>query len=455
MTERILVVDDDPDFCVELVRLLEKLGYEVVTRVSADEGLKLALAEDFDLVLTDLRIGTGSGAELCRRIGENRSDVPVVVLTGFGSMEAAVSTLRAGAFDFMTKPFSPAQLELCVRRALEHRRLESEVRSLRRVAQARSSGGEILGRSEAILEVQELVARVAETSATVLITGESGTGKELVARAIHAKSRRASGPFVAINCAALPETLLESELFGHTKGAFTDAKTAKRGLFLEASNGTLFLDEIGELPLTVQAKLLRALEEKKVRPLGDSKEAPFDARIVTATNRDLESRVAERTFREDLYYRINVVHLELPPLRSRGEDVLLLASHFLSKFAERHGKAITGMAPAVLQRVVAYTWPGNVRELQNAMERAVALARFDEVGVDDLPPRIRDYRATDVLVASSDPTELVTMEEVERRYIARVMEAVGGSKSEAAKVLGFDRSTLYRKLDRFKIQGTD
>ncbi len=448
MTPRTLVVDDDPDFCAEVRRMLAKRGHDVVARTSPEEGLAVALGEDLDLVLTDLRMGSLSGVELCRRVVEQKPDLPVVVLTGFGSVESAVATMRAGAFDFLTKPFSPAQLELVVGRALEHRRLRLEVRRLAREARGRVPDAAILGESRAMREVLDFVDRVADTEATVLVTGESGTGKELVARAVHARSRRAGGPLVAINCAALPEALLESELFGHVKGAFTDAKATKRGLFLEAQGGTLFLDEIGEMPLGMQAKLLRALEERKVRPLGAPSEVPFDARLVAATNRDLETLVAEKTFREDLYYRIHVVHVALPPLRARGDDVLALATHFVQRFAERHAKTIDGLEPALLRRLLAYPWPGNVRELQNCIERAVALARGSELSVDDLPPRVRDHKASDVLVASSDPTELVTLEEVERRYIRRVMEAVGGSKSEAARVLGLDRSTLYRKLER-------
>ena len=336
--------------------------------------------------------------------------------------------------------------------ALEHRRLRVEVKRLEREARGRAPEAAILGESRVMREVLDFVDRVAATEATVLVTGESGTGKELVARAVHERSRRARGPFVAINCAALPEALLESELFGYVRGAFTDAKGAKRGLFLEAQGGTLFLDEVGELPIGVQAKLLRALEERKVRPLGATQEVPFDARLVAATNRDLESRVAERAFREDLYYRIHVVHVDLPPLRARGEDVLALATHFLRRFSERHGKVVSGMRGDVVQRLLAYPWPGNVRELQNCMERAVALCLAGEITPEELPPRVRDHRPSDVLVAASDPTELVTMEEVERRYVRRVMEAVGGSKSEAARILGFDRSTLYRKLERYGIR---
>lgn len=255
----------------------------------------------------------------------------------------------------------------------------------------------------------------------------------------------------AINCAALPETLLESELFGHAKGAFTDAKTSRKGLFVEASGGTLFLDELGEMPLGVQAKLLRALEDKKVRPLGGGAEVAFDARIVCATSKDLESEVLEKRFREDLFYRINVVHVELPPLRSRGNDILTLAQLFTERFAKRHEKNVTGFSPTAAEKLLSYAWPGNVRELQNSVERAVALTQFGEITVDDLPPKIRDYKSSHVLLAGSDPAELVTLEEVERRYIQRVMEAVSWSKSEATRVLGIDRSTLYRKLDRYGI----
>lgn len=266
----------------------------------------------------------------------------------------------------------------------------------------------------------------------------------------HARQARVH---VANNCAAMPETLLESELFGHMKGAFTDAKATKRGLFVEASGGTLFLDEIGEMPAGMQAKLLRALEERTVRAVGGTSETPFDARLVTATNRDLESLVESGRFREDLYYRINVVHVELPSLRARGSDVLALAQHFINKLAAPMGKKVTGFSSAVAERLLSYSWPGNVRELQNCVERAIALARFEELTVEDLPPKVREYKPSFVVVATEDPSDLVTMEEVERRYVQRVMEAVGQNKTQAAKVLGFDRTTLYRKLERYKLGG--
>lgn len=451
MSETILVVDDDTDFCIELARTLERRGgYAVTTSTDSDEAERLAQSEPFDLVITDLRMGQRSGTELCRRITAARPDVPVIVATGFGSLEAAVETMRAGAFDFLTKPFSPTQLELSVKRALAKRALVREVTRLRSVVSAANAESAIVGRSAAITTVLDLVTQVAPTTATVLVTGESGTGKELVARALHDGSARAAGPFIAVNCAAIPDTLLESELFGHVKGAFTDAKSTKRGLLLEASKGTLFLDEVGEMPLAMQAKLLRALEERRVRPVGATQEYSFDARIVAATNRDLETRVAEGTFREDLYFRLNVVHLALPPLRSRGDDVLLLARAFLAKLSDRHGKRVASISNEATERLLAYSWPGNVRELQNAIERAVAVARTTEVLETDLPSRIREHRSNDVLVSASNPSELCTLEELERRYIETVMGAVQGSKTEAARILGLDRSTLYRKLDRIK-----
>jgi two-component system response regulator HydG len=284
----------------------------------------------------------------------------------------------------------------------------------------------------------------------VLVTGESGTGKELAARALHAHGRRRAGPFVAINCAALPEALLESELFGHAKGAFTDAREKRVGLFQQASGGTLFLDEIGEMPLTIQAKVLRALETRQVRPLGAQSEVAFDARIVAATNRDLESEVEEARFREDLLYRLNVIQIEMPSLRARGGDILLLAQAFLERFAAKSGKNVERLSSAVGEKLLAYAWPGNVRELQNCIERAVALARYEEITVEDLPPRIRDYRRSHVLLASDDPSELVSMDEVERRYALRVIEATGGNKNRAARILGWDRKTLYRHLARWE-----
>jgi two-component system response regulator HydG len=435
--------------CEAVALALGKRNIEVVFRTSAGDAFDLLSKDDFDVVVTDLNMRGPSGLDLCHRIVASRPDMPVVLVTAFGTLEVAIAAIRAGAFDFVTKPFEMEELIVTIERARQHRALREEVRRLRRVVDAGAGFGDIIGSSAIMHRALDVVSRVAESDATVLITGESGTGKELVARALHDRSRRNAGPFVAVNCAAMPEGLLESELFGHMKGAFTDARTPKRGLFLEAHKGTLFLDEIGELPLTLQPKLLRSLEQRTVRPVGGNTEVEFDTRIVTATNRDLESAVAEKRFREDLYYRINVVHIELPPLRARGSDVLALAQHFLEHFKSRGGRPIKGISSAVAERLMAYEWPGNVRELQNCIERAVALAQFDELAVDDLPEKVRNYKPNHALVVSDNPTELAPLEEVERRYILRVLDTVGGNKSSAARILGLDRTTLYRRLERY------
>ena len=457
MSSSILIVDDEPEMASVVEQALTRRGYKAKQVNSADAAWTLLETEDYDVVVTDINMKGMTGVELTDRIAKNRKDVPVIVMTAFGSLETAIATMRAGAFDFITKPFEIDQLTVAVERALQNKALREEVKRLKfevEVARAKP-GADFVGDSPAMKKVHEVIARVAETDATVLVTGESGSGKELVARDVHRRGKRKDGSFVAINCAALPETLLESELFGHVKGAFTDAKTAKKGLFVEASGGTLFLDEIGEMPQGMQAKLLRALEERSVRPVGGTSETPFDARLVAATNRDLESLVESGRFREDLYYRINVVHIDLPPLRARGNDVLALAQAFINRYAAPMGKSVKGFSTAVGERLLSYAWPGNVRELQNCIERALALARFEELTVEDLPPKVRDYKPSFVVVAADDPTDLVTMEEVERRYITRVMEAVGQNKTQAAKVLGFDRTTLYRKLERYKLAGPE
>jgi two-component system response regulator HydG len=311
---------------------------------------------------------------------------------------------------------------------------------------------ELVGVSQPMHKLYDLLERAASTTSSVVITGESGTGKELIARALHQRSVRAAGPFVALNCSAIPESLVESELFGHAKGAYTDAKVARVGLFVQANGGTIFLDEVGDLPLSMQPKLLRALQERCVRPVGGSQEVPFDARIISATNDNLELAAAEKRFREDLFYRLNVIHLHIPPLRDRASDVLLIAQHYLEHYAIHLEKPVEGLSAAVSDRLLAYPWPGNVRELQNCIERAVALTRNEQLQVQDLPEKIRAYKRSHVLVVGDHPSDLVTMNEVESRYILRVMQAVGGNKREAARILGFDRKTLYRKLDRYHLE---
>ncbi len=448
MSVRVLVVDDEREMASMLVDALAQRGYEASSCASADDAFAAVLGGAVDVVATDLRMRGMNGLELCERVVVNRPDVPVIAMTAFGTLETAIETIRAGAVDFLIKPFDIDAFVLSVERAAAQRNLREEVKRLREAA-PRPAPGEMLGASAAMAKVFALLDRVAASDATLLVTGETGTGKELVARAVHEKSPRRRGPFVAINCGAVPEHLLESELFGHVRGAFTDARVARVGLFVHANGGTLLLDEIGDMPMAMQVKLLRALETRSVRPVGSSTETPFDARIIAATHRDLEAAVFDGTFREDLLYRLDVIEIALPPLRARGNDVLLLAQHFIEKLAEKTGKRVRGLSPAAAEKLLAYAWPGNVREVANALERAVALAQHEDVLVDDLPEKIRDYRRSHVLVASDDPEELVSMEEVERRYALRVLEAVGGNKRLATRILGWDRKTLYRRLERW------
>jgi two-component system response regulator HydG len=389
--------------------------------------------------------------QLCEKIAANRPDIPVVVMTAFGSLETAISAIRVGAFDFVTKPIEMDLLAIALERAVKQRELQEQVRLLSERVESAGRFGDMIGDSPAMQELYDQLTRVADSESSILITGESGTGKELVARSIHKRSRRARSPFVPVNCAAIPDTLLESELFGHAKGAFTDARSERKGLFQQAEGGTLFLDEIGEMPQAMQAKLLRALEENVLRPVGGDKEIAFNVRLLSATNRDLETAIDEGRFREDLYFRINVIQLELPPLRARGTDVLLIAGHYLKDFADRAGKPITGISANAAEKLLAFSWPGNVRELRNVIERAVALTRYEQIAVEDLPEKVRDYRSDQVIISGHDPAELIPMEEVERRYILHVLNTVGGNKTTAARVLGLDRKTLYRKLNSYGV----
>jgi two-component system response regulator HydG len=444
----VLVVDDDAGMCAMLSSRLTNRGFRVVTASTGTDAIEIVQHDDIEVVVSDVNMKGMNGVELCQRLLEHRPQLPVVLITAFGSMELAIQAIRAGAYDFVPKPFEIDQLVMAIERGATLARLTDEVQRLRR-AVAPVGFGELIGESPRMAELYTLLGKIAASSAPVLITGESGTGKELVSRAIHASGERAGGPFIAVNCAAMPAQLLESELFGHDKGAFTDAKTAKPGLFVAARGGTIFLDEIGELPLEVQPKLLRALQEHAVRPVGATSEVAFDARLIAATNRNLETMVEDHTFREDLYFRINVLSVELPPLRNRGGDVLVLASHFLDRIAARARKRIVGFSPEAAQKLMAYVWPGNVRELENCIERAVALASFDQIAVGDLPEKIRAFRSTQIVLSSDDPSSFVTLDELERRYVARVLDGMNGNKAAAARVLGIERKTLYRMLERW------
>ncbi|MBL0217966.1 MAG: sigma-54-dependent Fis family transcriptional regulator [Myxococcales bacterium] len=448
----VFVVDDEREM-VDLIALgLKKRGFQMMTFPGGAEALAAIPSHDVDVIVTDLNMKGMSGLELCQKVALDRPDIPVLVLTAFGSFETAVGAIRAGAYDFVTKPVEIEALAIAVRRAAEHRALRGELKRLHEVVANTRGRGDLIGASPAMQQVYQLIDQVSATDATVLITGESGTGKEVVARAIHDRSRRKDGPFVALNCAAVPEQLLESELFGHAKGAFTDAQKSRQGLFQQASGGSLFLDEVGDMALTTQPKLLRALQERRIRPVGAESEILTDVRLITATNRDLEEMVEDKRFREDLYYRINVIHIPLPPLRARGGDVLLLAQHMLKHYATVFEKKVMGLSAAAAERMLAYDWPGNVRELGNCLERAVALAHFEEIQVEDLPEKIRTQQTRrSISMSGTDHPELMTLEEVERRHVLRVLEACQGNRTDAAKILELDRKTLYRKLLRWGV----
>jgi DNA-binding NtrC family response regulator len=449
MTKTILIVDDDASLCQLVQDGLGHEGFDVHAVTSPADALTQVANANLDAVLVDINMPQMNGLDLTRRILDSRPDLPVVVITAFGSLETAIAAIRAGAYDFVTKPFEIEQLAVTADRACQNRQLREEVRRLREVVAAPPPFSDIIGESSEIKRMCALIDAAAQTDSTVLVTGESGTGKELVARALHERGPRNSGPFVALNCAAMTDSLLESELFGHARGAFTDAKEARVGLFVKAGAGTLFLDEIGDMPVAMQAKLLRALEARAVRPVGSDSEVPFRGRLIAATNRDLEDAVEEGRFRQDLYFRVNVIRIHVPPLRARGGDTLLLAQSFARKLASRLGKSVTGISAPAAERLLAYPWPGNIRELQNAIERAVAMTRYDNLVVEDLPESIRNHKRAPLLPSGEDPAEFLPMHEVEKRYILRVLEAVGGNKTAAAQILGFDRRTMYRKLGRY------
>ena len=448
----VLLIDDDVSLCEFLETALTREGYRVFAFNAAREALQALPELDVDVAVTDVNMDGLDGLEFTTRALELRPGLAVIFITGEASVDTAVSAMRLGAWDYLVKPIEAPRLVLSVARARQHLALSREVQRLTAL-QHGEGRSELLGESVGLRKVVAMVVRVASSDVPVLIRGESGTGKELVARAVHQHSPRAQGPFVAINCAALPAALVESELFGHSRGAFTDARADKKGLFLDAQDGTLFLDEVAELPLEIQAKLLRALQEKKVRAVGGTNEVPFNARLVAATNKDLETEVQEKRFREDLYYRINVVRIDVPPLRERPADVLPLAQEFIARASAAGPRKVKGLSHKAAERVLAYDWPGNVRELENAMQSAVALARFDELAVDDLPTHVRNHRSQRVVLAADTAAELITLKALEVRYLRRVLSLVDGNKTRAAEILGVDRRTLYRMLERTEETG--
>ncbi|HVV84470.1 MAG TPA: sigma-54 dependent transcriptional regulator [Kofleriaceae bacterium] len=447
MGGRILIVDDDDDGVMLLRGALRRRAYDVESVPSGEAALAWLAAGEVDLVLAHVRMDGMSGVELCAAVRAAHPDLLTIVMSGDGMLDGAVAAIRAGAYDYIRKPIDLDAMVLAIERAIAHVTMGRDLRRLRTVVEAVRPVTTIVGDSPAIRQVLELLHKVADREAIVLITGESGTGKELVARALHDASRRRDLPFVAINCAAVPPGLLESELFGHVKGAFTDARRARPGLFVQAAGGTILLDEIGDMPLEMQVKLLRVLQERKVRPVGGEDEVPFSARVIAATNRDLESDVADKRFREDLYYRVNVVQISLPPLRARPADLLAIAHAFIQRISARIDKPVTGIAADAARLMLDYDWPGNVRELENTLERAITLTSFNELAAVDLPDKIRHHRRAILATATGRPDELISLAEVERRYVRQVLAAVGGNKTMAARILCIDRRSLYRVLE--------
>jgi DNA-binding NtrC family response regulator len=451
----ILVVEDDAAMRAMLREALEDDGYGVELAAGGRAGIERVRQGGIDLVVSDVKMPDLDGLDMLREIKAVSPSPHVITITAFGSIDTAIRAVKLGAFDYITKPFDVDQLILAVQKALAERALRSEVARLRDEVQKSYRLGNIVGKSAPMQEVFGLIRRLSGSSASVLVTGASGTGKELVAKAIHGSSPRRDAPFVALNCAAIPDTLLESELFGYKRGAFTDARTDRAGIFLEAHGGTIFLDEIAELSPALQAKLLRVLQEGEIRPLGAARSETVDVRVVAATNKDLETHLTTGTFRQDLYYRLNVIHIHLPALRDRADDILPLAEHFLARSAGKAGKELRDFHEAAKKALLGYGWPGNVRELENVVERAVALAEGPLVREDDLPAAVRARRASD-----GDQDALgaalargLTLDELEREYIQRVLAAEGGNKTRAAQRLGLDRKTLYRKLEEYAESG--
>jgi DNA-binding NtrC family response regulator len=453
MKPRILIVDDDFEACETTKLALESHGFQCLVSTRSTEVPEILDTHALDAIVTDVRMPETNGIELCRQVLNSHPDIPVIVATAFGSMETAVEAMRAGAFDFVTKPIETELLAAALQRACKQRRLEEKVRLLSEQVRQFSGWAKLTGESSVMQNLYAQLQRLAETDVPVLVTGESGTGKELAARALHEQSHRRQKPFVPVNCPALPEPLLESELFGHAAGAYTGAAKQRKGLFLQADGGTLFLDEVGDFPLALQPKLLRVLEERTVRQVGGDREVDVDVRIVAATNHDLEQAVHDKRFRNDLFYRINVVQIKMPPLRERGNDILLLAQHFLKTAAERWGKPVSKISGPVAQKLLDYNWPGNVRELKNIVDRAVALTEHDTLSLDDLPRTLaRGTQAAHPSPPNTTPVQntiLRPLDQVERQHILLVLDAVDGNKAEAARILQLDRKTLYRKLQKY------
>ncbi len=447
-TPTILIVEDEDEMRRLLEDVLRDASYTVLSAADGNEALDLFQRHDVDVIVSDLFMPGMKGSDLLAEIHTRRSDVPMIIITAFGSIESAVDAMKGGAYHYLTKPFRMEELQLVVAAALRERHLMQELAHLRR--EFATGASQLVAHSAAMQAVVATVTRAAAADTPVLILGESGTGKEMLARILHTRSPRLGRPFMAINCAAIPETLLESQLFGHRRGAFTDAREDRPGLFQQSQGGTVFLDEIGDMPLSLQAKLLRVLQEKEVHPVGALEPVPVDVRIVAATHRDLPALMDQGRFREDLFYRLNVISVRIPPLRERPEDLIPLLAHLLEKHGRRLEREGCTVAPEALEALRGYRWPGNVRELENVVERALVLGSDNQIGLDDLPEVLLvPRRASDAeqAAATAGPQSLAT---IEREHILRTLRAVGGNKAAAARILGMDRKTLYRKLEGYR-----
>jgi two-component system response regulator AtoC len=441
----LLVVDDDPITINLLKEVLSKEGYDVTTALSGEEAIARGTDNLFDIVITDVRMGDKDGMEVLRSFKKIAPETTVIMITAFGSIETAIEAIREGAFDYISKPFKLDEIKFTIRRALEQRRLLQENRFYRQELLSKYQFKNVIGRTPQMFEVYKTIAKVADTKSTVLIYGERGTGKELVARSIHYNSYRNERPFIPIDCASLVETLMESELFGHVRGAFTNALSTKRGLFEEADGGTLFLDEVSNLNLSMQTRLLRFLQEHEIKRVGGMESIKVDVRVVAATNQQLEPLVNNGKFREDLFDRLNVVSITLPLLRERKEDIPLLATYFLQKFSEENHKNISHISPEVLEILAEYSWPGNVRELEHTIERAVILTIHPIILPEDLPKKMfEEMKGTRILL----PEKPLSLREVEKRYVLKVLKETKGNKRKASEILGIDRTTLYRILEK-------
>ena len=452
----ILVIDDERDMCEFLSVMLVRDGYEVETASNAEDGLRVFREKEFDLAIVDVRLGGASGLDVLREMRTSRPEFAVVMMTAFGSVEMAVDAMKQGAYDYLTKPFKPAEIRAVLERAMRQKKLLEENEYLKRELRDRYSFKELVGSSPPMQELFEKISKVAATASTVLITGESGTGKELVARAIHYHSRRSSRPFMAVDCGALPETLLDSELFGYEKGAFTGAAESRNGLFKAADGGTIFLDEVSSASMQIQMKLLRVLQEREFKRVGGTRPVRVDVRVIAATNVNLEEAVRDQSFREDLYYRLSVIPLRVPPLRNRKEDIPILVQHILGKLEESYGREAKQVSADAMELLLRYSWPGNVRELENAVERAVILSSSPMVQPQDLPEKIAGADGAEVTAGSHPAAPLagplkMLVDEFERSLIARTLERENGNKYRSAKHLGISRQNLQYKIRKFDL----